>query len=126
MLAIQTAALLLAGVAGGQPAVSRGPAPAVTPPAVTVRQVLTMQALAGEKVEVSGRCLGKGAPILARGALPSGQAWQLEQNGVATWVAGPMPRGCEAGPVTITARVAQDTLPKFSPPRTIRQYLVVR
>jgi hypothetical protein len=127
MLVIQKAALLLAGVVGFQPVVSRGPAPAANPPAVTVRQVLTMQALVGETVVVTGRCLGKNAPTVAQGGAPfSGRVWQIEDNGAAAWVIGPMPAGCNAGSAVITARVVQDTLPKLSPPRTLRQYLVVR
>lgn len=120
MLVIQKAALLLAGVVGFQP-------PAATPPTVTVRQVLTMQALVGTTVAVTGRCLGKGAPTVAQGSRPfSGRIWQIEDNGVAAWVIGPMPEACDGGTAVITARVVQDTLPLFSPPRTLRQYLVVR
>jgi hypothetical protein len=127
MPVIPKAALLLAGVVGFQPAVRGGPAPAANPPAVTVRQVLTTQALVGETVVVTGRCLGKNAPTVARGSRPfSGRVWQIEDNGVAAWVIGPMPEGCGGGTAMITARVAQDTLPRFSPPRTVRQYLVVR
>jgi hypothetical protein len=127
MLVIPKAALLLAGVVGFQPAVIGGPTPAATPPAVTVRQVLTMQALVGETVVVTGRCLGKDAPTVAKGSRPfSGGVWQIEDNGVAAWVTGAMPKECDGGTAMITARVAQDTLPRFSPPRTVRQYLVVR
>jgi hypothetical protein len=117
---------LLAGVVGLQPALSGGPAPAATPPAVTVRQVLSMQALVGETVVVTGRCLGKDAPTVAQGSRPFSGVWQIEDHGVAAWVAGPMPKECDAGTAMITARVAQDTLPRLSPPRTVRQYLVVR
>ncbi len=127
MLVIQKTALLIAGVVGFQPAVSGTPAPAAAPPAVTVRQALTMQALVGETVVVKGRCLGKGAPTVAQGTSPySGRVWQIEDNGVAAWVIGPMPESCAAGSAVITAKVAQDTLPLFSPARTVRQYLVVR
>jgi hypothetical protein len=129
MLVIQKAALMLAAVVGVQPAVSGGPGPepAANPAAVTVRQVLTMQALVGETVVVTGRCLGKGAPTVAKGSQPlSGGAWQIEDSGVAAWVTGPMPEGCDGGSAVITARVAQDTLPRLSPARTLRQYLVVR
>lgn len=124
---LQAAALLLAGVVGIQPAPGGDPARTAAPPAVTVRQALTMQALVGETVQVTGRCLGKGAPTVAKGAPPfSAGVWQIEDNGVAAWVSGPMPRECGTGSAAITARVAQDTLPRFSPPRMLRQYLVVR
>jgi hypothetical protein len=127
MPGIQKAALLLVAVVGCQPTVSRGPAPAAAAPPTTVRQVLTMQALVGETVKVQGRCLGESGPTVARGARPSsGRVWQIEDNGVAAWVIGPMPEGCSDGTAAITARVAQDTLPRFSPARTVRQYLVVR
>ena len=126
MSGIQKAALLLVAAAGCHPAVSGGPAPAAAAPATTVRQVLTMQALVGETVKVEGRCLGESGPTIAMGSRPqSGRVWQIEENGVAAWVIGPMPERCSDG-TAITARVAQDTLPKFSPPRTVRQYLVVR
>ena len=127
MLGIQKAALLVAGLAGVQPAVSGGPVPAATTPTVTVRQVLTTQALVGETVLVAGRCLGKEAPAVAQGSRPfSGRVWQLEDNGVAVWVAGRMPAGCGNGSALIKARVAQDSLPKLSPRRWVRQYLVTR
>jgi hypothetical protein len=99
---------------------------------VSVRQVLTTQALVGETVVVSGRCLGTAATRLAQGAQPrAGRAWQFEDNGVAVWVDGPMPAGCgrsaaSAEPAVITARVAQDTTPVLSRPRYVRQYLVTR
>lgn len=127
MQGIHKVAVLLAGVVACQPAMRSGPAPAATAPAVSVRQVLTTQTLVGQTVVVTGRCLGKADPTVAKGSRPfSGRVWQIEDNGVAAWVVGPMPEGCGAGAAAITARVAQDTLPKWSPPRTVRQYLVVR
>jgi hypothetical protein len=118
------AAVLLAGVAGGQPAA--GDNTPVRPPLVTVRQVLTMQALAGETVTVEGRCLSRNSPAMAPGSRPfAGDVWQIEDNGVASWVIGPMPASCAGGSATITARVVQDQIPLFSPPRARRQYLVI-
>ncbi len=117
------AALLLAGAVACQPNVSGAPAPAPT----SVRQVLTMQALVGETVAVKGRCLGTDAPAVARGSRPmSGGVWQIEDQGAAAWVIGPMPESCSTGSGVVTAQIAQDTLPKWSPARTVRQYLVVR
>jgi hypothetical protein len=125
MLGMATATLLLAGALGAQPAAIDN-APAVRPPLVSVRQVLTMQALAGETVTVEGRCLGKNSPAKAPGSRPfSGEVWQIEDNGIAAWVIGPMPASCAGGSATITARVVQDQIPLFSPPRAVRQYLVV-
>ncbi len=132
MRVIQKAAALLVGVAACHPPVSGGPAPASSPPAVTVRQVLSTQALVGETVVVAGRCLGYAAPTVAKGARPlTGHDWQFEDNGLAVWVTGPMPRECggttpAAGTARITARVAQDTIPVLSPPRMLRQYLVTK
>ena len=127
MPVIQKAAMLLAGVVGFQPAASGGAAPAASPPAVTVRQVLSTQALVGETVTVTGRCIAKDTPTIAKGSRPlSARPWQIEDNGEAAWVVGPIPRACIGGTVAITATVAQDTLPRFSPARTVRQYLVVR
>jgi hypothetical protein len=120
-------ALLLVGMIGAQPATNALPGPETTPTKVTVRQVVSMRALAGTTVQVSGRCLDKAAPHIAAGSRPiSGAVWQLEDNGVATWVIGEMPRDCASGQAVVTARVMQDLLPRFSPPRTLRQYLVVQ
>lgn len=95
-------------------------------PTVTVRQVLTHRALEGETVLVTGRCLDRNAEPIAAGSRPmSGQVWQLEDNGIATWVVGKTPAGCGEGEVTIRAKVAKDYLPKLSPARTARQYLIV-
>ena len=66
------------------------------------------------------------AQAVAAGSRPmSGDVWQLEDHGIATWVVGKMPSGCAEGEVTIRAKVAKDYLPKLSPARTARQYLVV-
>lgn len=94
-------------------------------PMVTVRQVLTHRALEGESVLVTGRCLDRNAQPIAAGSRPmSGQVWQLEDNGIATWVVGKTPAGCGEGEVTIRATVAKDLLPKLGPARTVRQYLI--
>jgi len=119
------AALLLLGVMGCQPAINSAPAPA----AVSVRQVITMQALVGEQVTVTGTCLANGSAPIALGAPPHGGTWQIVQNGEAVWVSGPAPAGCSrdaAVPATITAWVMQDSLPRLSPARFRRQYLVSR
>jgi hypothetical protein len=122
---IQAAAVLLAGVVGCQPSVA--PAPATQPFKVTVEQVLTVQELVGETVRVSGRCLGKDDPTVSQGyGLSLKPSWQIEDQGHTAWVVGPMPAGCNDSPAVITARVAQDTLPKLSRPMWVRQYLVVR
>lgn len=126
MSGIQKAAwLVAAGVLGCQPAVNGGPAPATRTQEVTVREVVTTPALVGATVMVTGRCLGKDSPSVALGTRPmAGEVWQIEENGVAAWVLGPMPADCSGGAAAITARVAQDTLPKLGPARWARQYLV--
>lgn len=126
MATIQKSALLFASALGFFPMATRAPAPASNPPAVTVRQLVSMQALAGETVTVTGRCLDKDAPAVALGSRPYSSSWQLEDNGVAAWVLGPMPTSCASGTGTITGRVVQETLPRLSNPRTLQQYLVVR
>jgi hypothetical protein len=126
MASLQKSALLFASAIGFFPLAASTPAPASNPSAVTVRQVISMQALAGQTVIVSGRCLAKGSPAVAPGSRPYSSVWQLEDNGAATWVLGPMPASCSNGSAIITGRVVQDTLPKFSSPRSLRQYLDVR
>ncbi|MEO8636821.1 MAG: hypothetical protein ABI587_16215 [Gemmatimonadales bacterium] len=101
------------------------------PTTATVHEVLTKPALVGRILNVTGRCLGYSAPFLAKGPSPLTRSdWQLEDQGEAVWVSGAMPTGCSAtqpavSPSTISALVAQDTLPILggngpSP----RQYLV--
>lgn len=127
MLAFSKAALLLAGIVGAQPSTAALPGPATNPTRVTVSQVLTMQALAGQTVVVSGRCLAPNTQAIASGSRPVAGAWQLEENGVATWVVGKQPNECGSGEtVAITAQVEQATLPRFGPARSLQQYLVAR
>jgi hypothetical protein len=126
MTVMLKAVLLVAGAVGVPSVASAGPVPADTLQTVTVRQVLTQPALVGETVLVKGRCLGKDAPTVAWGTRPfSGDIWQIEDNGLALWVMGHMPGECSGATTMITAVVALDTLPKLSPPRYVRQYLVV-
>jgi len=124
MTGIQKATLLVMGLAACQPAVTAAPAPA---PAA-LEDVLSIPGMAGETVQVAGRCLDSGAEPAARSAKPhSGSFWLLEKDGVAAWVEGPRPAACGSDTeVAFTALVAQDTLPKLSPARTIRNYLVAR
>ena len=56
----------------------------------------------------------------------SGSVWQIEDNRSAAWVVGPKPASCGDETTVITARVVQDTLPKWNQPRWVRHYLVVR
>jgi hypothetical protein len=71
--------------------------------------------LVGEVVEVRGACAGWGGP--APGPPPLTRSdWQLQEDSVAVWVSGPLPRGCDpvnpslARVYEIRARVACDTL----------------
>ena len=100
------------------------------PPLHTVREVLDSSALVGQRVRVAGRCLGYGGK-LAEGAPPrTPRDWQLESGGVAVYVVGVLPPGCSAteggrDTVTITATVAQDTLPALGGgPGRPRRYLM--
>lgn len=126
MSAFTRPALLLASAIGFYPIATAAPILPDNPPAVSVGQVVSMQALAGHTVVVSGHCLDRHAPALANGSRPYSSAWQLEDNGVATWVLGPMPASCAEGSAVVTGQVVQETLPRMSIARTLQQYLVVR
>jgi hypothetical protein len=110
-------ASLLAALAGCQPKNQSTPAPVGQPVKATVHEVLSGGNLRGQMVEVTGTCLGYSAPTIARGSPPLTRSdWQLEDQGEAVWVSGPLPEGCTAttpatGPGSITALVAEDTLP---------------
>ncbi len=105
------------------------PAGGTTP--TTVHAILTTPALVGRVVEVSGRCLGYSTPTVAKGSPPLTRSdWQLEDQGEAVWVSGPLPSGCTSttpatSPGLITGTVAQDTLPGLGGQApTPRQYLL--
>ena len=124
------AILALAATLGCRPA-NGGAAP--EPQRVTVHDVLTRSNLVGRRVAITGRCLGYTVPTIAQGSPPVTRSdWQLEDGGEAVWVTGPLPEGCSAttaapGPSSITATVAQDTLPALGGQNgTPRQYLVRR
>ncbi len=95
--------------------------------------LLTSPALTGRSVEVSGRCLGDSAPTIAKGSSPLTRSdWQLEDQGEAIWVSGPLPAGCTSttpasAPGLVTGTVAQDTVPGLGGQAPMpRQYLVRR
>lgn len=103
------------------------------PQKVSVHDVLTTPTLTGKAVEVTGRCLGYSVPTVAKGSPPVTRSdWQLEDQGEAVWVNGPLPDGCTAttpaeSASTISAVVAQDTLPGLGGQQPmVRQYLVRR
>lgn len=103
------------------------------PGKVSVHDVLTTPSLVGKAVDVTGRCLGYSVPTVAKGSPPVTRSdWQLEDQGEAVWVSGPMPRGCSpTAPAesasTISALVAQDTMTALGGAQPVlRQYLVVR
>jgi len=95
----------------------------------TVRKILSDRSYVGKLVRLSGTCLEYGH--LAEGGPPKTRSdWQLEQGGVAIYVAGPLPPGClgasSAPTVTVTAMVRQDTISvNSSNPRRARQYLEI-
>ena len=100
-------------------------------PSASVRELLADSALVGLTVRVAGTCLGYGA-LEAEGTPPLTRSdWQLEDEGFAIWVSGPLPAGCSptAGATTRTllvARVAQDSLRVFgSKTAKLRRYLLV-
>lgn len=95
------------------------------PVAASVREIRASDRLVGQVVRVSGRCVGD-SPALVPGGPPRTRSdWQLAVGREAVYVSGEKPAPCRTGEaeVTITARVAQDTihgLGKLVP----RQYLV--
>ncbi len=128
-----TLTLWLLGLAGCHAAGGQTtPAPnGSSPLPATVHEVLTRASLTGTRVQVRGTCLGYSTPTVAAGAPPLTRSdWQLEEQGEAVWVTGPMPAGCSAtqpaaAPSTISALVAQDTLPGLGgKPGVVRRYLV--
>ena len=126
MTVMLKAALMIVGAVGVHSMANTGPTPAAPRP-VTVRQVLTRPVLIGATVRVTGRCLGQDDPAVRPSTRPlSGEVWQIEDRGFAAWVIGPRPEACASGTASITAQVAQDTLPKLGPMRFVRQYLVLR
>lgn len=132
---MRMALLMVLGAAACRPGATAGDAPAPNggPTVVTVHQVLTTPSLTGKSVSITGTCLGYAVPTVAKGPPPVTRSdWQLEDQGEAVWVTGPLPSGCQttapsAGPVTITAVVAQDTVPALGGQGGGgRQYLVRR
>lgn len=107
------------------------PAPSGGPTATTVHALLASAALVGRTVSVNGRCLGYSTPTVAKGAPPVTRSdWQLEDQGEAIWVTGPLPDGCTSTTPAATAGavlaiVAEDTLPGLGgAPAVPRRYLV--
>lgn len=99
-------------------------------PAPTVREILETDTHVGRRVRVTGRCLGYSGSVAVGGPPVSRSDWELEADGVAIYVTGPLPEGCSATTgstalVTITAVVAEDTLPALGRrPPSVRRYLV--
>jgi hypothetical protein len=132
MRSVCVSALLLVTAGSCQPKSQPTPAPIGSDPRkATVHEVLSDGRLTGLLVEVSGTCLGYSSPTIAKGPPPLTRSdWQLEDQGEAVWVSGPMPPGCSAtepavAPSVITATVAQDTLPRLGArDGTVRRYLV--
>jgi hypothetical protein len=96
---------------------------------VTVGAVLDSPGLVSRVVRVTGRCLGYST---TRGAGPppsSRSDWLLQSGGRTVYVVGAFPAGCSAtspsaDDITISAQVAQDTLPGFAGrPGMPRRYL---
>ena len=95
----------------------------------SLRAIVGRRTLVGHLVRVSGRC----HDTVRQGALgqsPRTQpAWLLESDGVMVFVTGTTPRVCVGRSgvrmVTVTAFVAEDTLPAFGDlPAAARRFLV--
>jgi hypothetical protein len=105
------------------------PAPSSSDTMSSLRDIVTSGALVGRRVRVTGRCAAPARAHLL--GLPSRvqATWQLEADGVAVFVTGPRPPECsvpnEMAEVTISALVAEDTLPAIGDlPPSPRRYLV--
>src|SRR5690606_35167140 len=118
------------------PAPSRASAPAQVHPAspdsiVLPGDVVATRAYVGQQVRVMGRCLPPQDSHPFGPAMGGREVWQLEWEGVAVYVIGRTPDTCRTeharvGTVTITATVAEDTLPAIGDlPPAPRRYLVV-
>jgi hypothetical protein len=93
----------------------------------TIRHLLMSRTFIGRRVRVSGRCL-RGPHAL--GQPPRSNQWQLEADGVAMFVIGNPPPECSPGvrndSLTVTALVAEDTLPAIGDlPPVPRSYLIL-
>jgi hypothetical protein len=116
------------GREGGEPK-SGGDAPAEAH-AVSVKGVVERSVPVGDRVRVSGRCLGYTAGPAIGGPPVTRSDWQLEDGGVAVYVTGALPDGCSAtgggaSPVAITAVVAEDSVEiGAGRTRTARRYLI--
>lgn len=97
---------------------------------ITIQQLLNSDSLIGEWVRVSGRCLGYTAQVAVGPPPLTRSDWQLEDGEMAIYVSGSLPNGCSATEgssdrITVTAMVAQDTLPALgNRPAMPRRYLV--
>lgn len=114
------------GAAGG----GTGAVPPVVVESPSLHEIVASRRFVGRRVRVTGRCL------TTTGGHPLGafrldlDEWQLEADGVAVYVLGPRPAACgtntSAGLATITAIVAEDTLPPIGDlPAAPRRYLAV-
>ena len=96
-----------------------------------MREVLESSAFVGQEIRITGRCLGYGKSVAQGGPPRTRSDWQLEDDGAAIYVTGPLPTGCSAtagsaAPTTITARVAEDTIRALADhSASARRYLVV-
>ena len=95
----------------------------------SLREVVARRSLVGHLVRVAGRCHDT-ARQAALGKSPRTQpAWLLESDGVMVFVTGTTPLACVGrsgvSVVTLTAFVAEDTLPAIGDlPAVARRFLV--
>ena len=100
-----------------------------TPLAASLRDVMASGALVGRRVRVRGRCLPRDEGDAPAQPTQSSTEWQLAADGIAIFVVGALPGRCAAHgdvTVTITAIVAEDTLPPIGDlPPSPRRFLVI-
>jgi hypothetical protein len=108
-------------------ATNGGATPVDTVP--SLREIVARRALVGHFVRITGRCHDTVRPGPLGQSPRTQPAWLLEADGVMVFVTGTTPRVCAGGGsvpiVTVTAVVAEDTLPAIGDlPAVARRFLV--
>ena len=104
--------------------------PAAQFPVLSPGDVVGSREYVGRQVRVTGRCLPTHGGHALGPTMGAMAVWQLEWDGIAVYVVGRAPSSCltknaHIDTVTITAIVAEDTLPAIGDlPAAPRRYLV--
>jgi hypothetical protein len=93
----------------------------------TIGDIRASKTPVGQVVRVTGRCLDVQSSLPIGPPPRSRHDWQMAEDTAAVYVSGRFPEACSAtgAPVTIVARVVEDTLPGLGGrPAVARRYLV--